>query len=286
MRRLIQSLIQNVVQPIAFVIFSTSAIAQNNSLPDSLRIGLVPNVSTHILMQNYAPLKNFFLAQGFKQVTLISADNFKDFNDRTKAQEFDLIVTAPHMGRLAQMDYKYEPLVAMTPNIKALMIVATDGQASTEQLKNANIAFANPQSLVAMIGNKWLANKAMQPNIDYTPVTVPREDNIGNLILEGRAKFGILSNAELRAIPERLQSKLKVIEVLADIPNFIILSNANYSQNQNLQLKSLFKKFSDPNQFSDQFFTLTGFTSMRPVSESQMKSLDAYLAQTRSALSQ
>jgi phosphonate transport system substrate-binding protein len=271
---------------VSTALFSVSVFAQNVVLPDTLRIGLIPNVSANILMANYAPIKDFFLGHGFQKVTLVSAQNFKEFNEQTKAQEFDLIVTAPHMARLAQVDYKYEPLVAMTPNIKALLIVAIDEKTGVNELKNTTIAYANPQSLVAMIGNKWLANKSLQANIDYTAITVPREDNIGNVILEGKAKFGILSNAELRAIPERFQSKLKIIEVLADIPNFVILSNANFSSHQNQQLKLLFKKFSDTHQFGDQFFKLTGFTAMRPATEVQMKSLDAYLAQTRTALGQ
>lgn len=262
-----------------------TTFAQDATMPSSLRIGLIPNVSSNVLMANYAPLKNFLLDSGFKRVDLLSSANFKTFNEQTKQQQFDLIVTAPHMARLAQVDYKWEPLMALAPNIRAMLIARLDEKSTLELGQNSLIAYANPESLVAMIGNKWLAGKNFRINSDYTPITVPREDNIGNLISEGGARFGILSNAELRAVPERFQSKVKIVEVLAEIPNFVVLSNANFSRSQNLQLIQLLKDFADKNQFGEQFFKLSGFTSLKPVTDTQMKSLDAYLVQTRTVLS-
>jgi ABC-type phosphate/phosphonate transport system substrate-binding protein len=174
----------------------------------------------------------------------------------------------------------------MAPNTRALLISSIDEPNWPSQLKNTNIAYANPQSLVAMIGNKWLLSKGLTAETDYKQVVVPREDNIGGMILAGDAKFGILSNAELRSIPERIQSKLKVLEVLAEIPNFVVLTNANFSTLQNEQIKALLLKFADKNEQGEAFFKLSGFTSIRSVSDLQMKVLDTYLAQTRAALGQ
>ena len=264
-------------------LLALSAQAQN-TLPLNLRIGLVPNVSANVLMTNYAPVKNFFVQQGLNQTSLNTADNFVTFNQMTRDNAFDLIVTAPHMARLAQIDYRYTALSTLAPTIRALLISSTQANLTIEQMKGATVAFANPQSFVAMIGTKWMEGRGLDNINGYKAMVVPREDNIGRLVGDGEAQFGILSNAELRAVPERFQAKLRVVQVITDTPNFIFLTNPNLSSQQVEQMRSLLQKFSEGNEFSDQFFKLTGFTSLRPITEVQLKPLDAYIEQTRRAL--
>jgi phosphonate transport system substrate-binding protein len=256
-------------------------LAQSSSLPTGLRIGIVPNVTTSVLMTNYTPLKDFFVAQGLRQTTLQTTETFAEFHEKTVANAYDILITPPHMARLAQIDYKYVPLVAMAPNVRALMITNDMDSTVPVSIKGSQVAYANPQSLVAMIGSKWLQGKGLQAETDYKVLAVPREDTIGRLVAEGEAKYGILSNAELRAVPEKYQSKIRVVEVIADIPNFVVMGNSHLSTYQLVQLRDLLQRFADISPQGASFFNLTGFTSMRQITAAQLKTMDAYLIQTR-----
>ena len=66
-----------------------------------LTLGVFPYVSPVQLAAFHAPLKDYLTKSLGRPVTLVTAPDFNSFVDRTRDGQYDIIFTAPHLGRLA-----------------------------------------------------------------------------------------------------------------------------------------------------------------------------------------
>ena len=133
------------------VLTAASATAQEPGKP--LQIGVLPNLSARVILQHYQPMRQY-LERGLKRpVEILTAPDFKTFHERTLKGEYDMVATAAHFARLAQVDAGHVALVSYQPSIKGLLITLRDRPLkAVEELRGSKLAFANPQSLVALRG--------------------------------------------------------------------------------------------------------------------------------------
>ncbi len=57
---------------------------------------------------------------------MISAPNFKAFLDRTRKGEYDLVFTAPHMARLAELETGYQRVAMSTHHGRPIFLARRD----------------------------------------------------------------------------------------------------------------------------------------------------------------
>lgn len=76
-----------------------------------LQLGLLPIISTRMLLRNYLPVQAYLERELRKSVELLTASDFRSFHANTQQGQYDLVVTASHLGRLAQLDAGWLPLV-------------------------------------------------------------------------------------------------------------------------------------------------------------------------------
>ena len=124
--------------------------------------------------------------------------NFKAFFDATMKGDYDLAVAAPHFARVAQLDRKLVPLVSYEPRINALLIAPTESTISgPRDVRERAVAFANPQSLVAMYGQQWLKQAGLEPGRE----SVRRRNDLGVGRSCDRDAWQLLSNGEFAPAP-------------------------------------------------------------------------------------
>ncbi len=81
----------------------------------NLSVGVFPYLSTVKLLKLHTPVINRLNSTLDENFTMVSAPSFGEFINRTKAGEYYLVITAPHMDRLAEMQSAYQRVV-MTGN--------------------------------------------------------------------------------------------------------------------------------------------------------------------------
>jgi phosphonate transport system substrate-binding protein len=253
--------------------------------PEALVVGVLPNIATATLMTQYEHMKHYLQALDPQKVTISTSPNFKAFFESTMNGEFDVAVTAPHFARVAQLDRGLIPLVMYEPRISALLIAPADQSlASAQELRGKVIAFANPQSLVAMYGRDWLAKQGLQPGKDFE-VKSPRQDlTVGRMLLTGDAAAAIMSNGEFRALPAEESARLRIVDTIARIPNFVVLANPRLNRGLVARLKTQLRSFLADPQDGAAFKEATGITGINDVDEAQLRELDSYVDQTRLAM--
>ena len=224
-------------------IWFTPALAQQPA-PAAFSVGVLPNISARLILGQYQPLSEFFARQLGRKVEIVTAANFKAFAEATRNREYQLIVTAPNLGRLAQKDSQWEPLASYEPLIPALLVgsaanAESSVQAAVQQLRGKSLALANPQSLVALIGLKWLADQGLRQDQDFKVVQVANDDSLGTLLLNGEAPLAMMSMGEFRAKPEAMRKSLRVVTEMAKLPGFLVMANPQMPAADKERLKAL-----------------------------------------------
>ena len=251
----------------------------------ALVIGVLPNVAAATLIPQYENLKRYLERVSGQKVRIIVPGSFKLFFDSMMNGEFDLAVSAPHFARVAQLDRNMTPLVIYEPRINALLIVPSDSAVTeARDLRERAVAFANPTSLVAMYGQQWLRQQNLEAGKDYEVRAARTDLGVGRMLLSGDVVAAIMSNGEFRALPPEESSRLKVVEVMARIPNFIVVAHPRLDHDRITRLRSQFKGFLAEGEDGAAFAKATGFTGMADADDAQLKELDPYVALTRRAM--
>ena len=252
---------------------------------NTLVIGVLPNLAASTLIPQYENLKRYLERVAGQKVRIVVPGNFKLFFDSMMNGEFDLAVSAPHFARVAQLDRNMAPLVIYEPRINALLIAPIDSSFTVARdLRERALAFANPTSLVAMYGQQWLRQQNLEAGKDYEVRGARTDLGVGRMLLSGDVVAAIMSNGEFRALPPEESSRLKVIEVFARIPNFIVMAHPRLERDRTAKLRAQFKGFLADADDGAAFAKATGFSGMADADEAQLKELDPFVALTRRAM--
>jgi phosphonate transport system substrate-binding protein len=250
-----------------------------------LEIGLLPNLSARVLLAQYQPLREFLAREWPRPVQLSTAPNWAVFHQRTLALEYDLVVTAANLARLAQVDRGYLPLLSYTPRIKGLLVQAGARPLdSLAELRGQTLVLSNPQSLVALRGLQWLAENGLLRDRDFRTINTPTDDSVGSVVVRGDAIAALVSGGEFRAIPDALRAQLQIQTAFAEVPGFIVMASPRLAVAEALALKAAMLKFAGGSDEGKAFFAATGFTGMQEPAAGLMESLDPYVEASRRVL--
>lgn len=253
------------------------------SAAGTFTLGVLPNISARVLLTHYQPVREYLQQSLGRPVEVVTANDFRAFAQATRDGKFDAIVTAPNLGRVAQVDSRWAPVAQYEPGIPALLVGAANRDGAVAQLRGKSLALANPQSLVALVGLRWLAGQGLQPSRDFQIVRTPNDDSLGPLILNGEAPFAIMSMGEFRAKPEALRQSLRIVTEIATVPGFLVMANPAMAAADRQRLAEALWAMpsTEPGR---RFFSLSGFTNVRRVDEREIATLDAYVDSTRRSL--
>lgn len=247
-------------------------------------IGVLPNVSARVILANYQPMRAYFERELKRKVEIATAADFRAFSAATLRGDYQMVVTAANVGRVNQLDAKWEPIAIYEPPIPGVLVASVDNKnASADQIKGKSLAMSNPQSLVALRGLQWLREQGLQPDRDFKIVRAGNDDSLGALIRAGEAPLAMMSMGEFRAIGEDTRMTLKVVTEFAKVPGFLVMAGPQLVAAERQQLKSLILQF-PATEDGKKFFALSGFANIRDVTAAELTPLDAFAESTRSGL--
>jgi len=250
----------------------------------AFNLGVLPNVNARLILTHYQPMREYFQRELKRPAQIATAPDFRQFHQATQRGDYDMIVTAPNLGRLAQVDAKWEPLAMYEPKIPALLVaLASNTDAHPRQLQGKAVALANPQSLVAMVGVKWLEEQGLKLGKDFKTVLTANDDSLGTVLNTGEAPLAIMSLGEFNAKPEAMRKTLRIVTEITKLPGFLVMANPRLPAAEKQRLKQLVLAFPQTDE-GKAFFTLSGFKNIRDVSEAELKPLDDVVNDTRKGL--
>lgn len=266
------------------VICVTSLACALPAWAQAFQVGVLPNLSPRVLLTNYRPLRDHLSAALGMPVEIATAPDFRTFQARTVAGEYDLVVTAANLGRIAQQDAGLTLIAGFEPAIPALLVTLKAAPAaSIEALRGKALAVSNPQSMLVLVGKNWLRQRGLSAGTDYEVVWTRNEDSLAQVLTSGSAPLAMMSAGELRAIRPEIGERLSVMEEFARLPNFLLLQGRAMPADRAAVLRAALMAF-PATDLGREFTTLTGVRAISPVPEKDLETIDSVTAETREQL--
>lgn len=269
---------------VAFLIACQILPVNAQSAP--LVVGVLPTLSPRVLINNYQPIR-LYLEQTLKRpVALVTAKDFTTFHKSTMAGDYDIVVTAAHLGRLAQVDAGYLPMATYKSVNRALLMTSKASPLkSIRDLRGQTVATLDRFALIAGQARVWLQEQGLHERLDYQLLEASNNNSAGYSVLSGESTLAIISPAGWKQVPADIRDGLQVYATLPPLPSLMWLTSPHLSR-EIPHLKSVLLAFSPGIPQGKQFFEVTGYQGMREVLPEEMKSLDIYTVYLKKYLGQ
>lgn len=251
-----------------------------------LVVGLLPTLSPRVLIKNYQPFRLYLERTLKRPVVMVTAADFTAFHKSTMAGEYDLVVTAAHLARLAQIEGHYSPLATYQSANRAVLLTSRSAPLkSTKDLRGATVAILDRSALIASQTLIWLQEQGLQLGKDYKLLETTSHNSAAYSVLSGESALAIVSPAGLKQMPADIQAGLQVFATLPPVPAIMWLASPRMTSVVP-HLKSVLLAFSPKLVEGKQFFDKTGYVDMREITPEEMKSLDPYIPYLKQSLGQ
>lgn len=249
-----------------------AALAQGGELI----FGVYPYLSPNQIVEQYSPLSDHLAKALGRPVVLRSAPNFAQFIDRTRAGEYDIIFTAPHMGRLAETRDGYRPL-AQSGNPFIFIALAKKGSPvkSLEDMRDRGLAVGAELSMTYQVMNQALGKSGLELGKNVKFIDTSSFSNIIEAVLRGEADAGAAPTILLNSAPAEQRAQLQEIFRSKPLPSFFLLG---HPRNGDAVLKKLHAALTNfaGTPAGKTFFAKSLQGDFRPLDASTMKRLDPF----------
>ena len=244
---------------------------------DELVLGVFPFLSVRQMVEQFTPLKEH-LSQALGQpVVLRSAPDYKNFIERTRVGEYDLIIDAPHLARLAQKRDGYRPLAQSGYKVEFMVVARKDSPIqSLADLRGRAVAIGARQSLTHMLMGKELQKSGLVLDRDVIYLDTATFSNVLQAVIRGDAAVGALTALVWNGAPEGVRNDLRELLRQKDLgPGLIVLAHPRLGAARERKLQEALYAFKDTPE-GKAYFQKTKQIDFRPVDEATMRTMDPY----------
>jgi phosphonate transport system substrate-binding protein len=236
------------------------------------RVGVLPTLSAKVLLTNYQPLRVYLERELQRPVELFTAPDFKRFHQDALAGDFDLVVTAPHLARLAQLDGGFQPLATFLLANRAILITAKSKPINKiEELRGRNLAIFDPLALIVLQAQEWLEDQGLVGGRDYQKTVFPSHASVAFAVQQSGSPVGVISPAGLKQLPPDAAAQIQVFAELPQTPALIWVMHPRMGKTDRIQAALL--RFAETPEGA-QFYAGNAYKGMRPVTAEELRSLD------------
>ena len=266
---------------VAVVMLVPSALQAEPKSDRPLVLGVFPYISASQMMEQLSPLcKRLEDALG-KKVAMVSAPGFLSFVDRTARGEYDLVLTAAHMGRLAQKRNGWKLLVQSGQKTAAVLLVRKDsGIRGLKDLRGKKLAVGNARSVTYLLAEEFLVRNGLMPGKDVEVIETATFSNVVQSVFLGEADAGAtptllwdnwvnVNEAQNRELREIYRTK-------PTIPSFLMMVPPKTGHATVRRLQESLLSFKNTPEGMD-FFEKSRFESFLPLDEATMEQIDPYV---------
>lgn len=198
--------------------------------PKTLTLGLFPNLPAHKLIELYRPLADYLEQQLNCKVRLFSARDFRAFYHATRNNQFDVVVTAPHLAWLAMIESGYRPLATFTNPVTGVIVVRRNTDIRTAaECRGKTVAMIDPLSIVSQLGLNYFKSLGLTSNLDYRLAIYSNHANAALAVMLDKADCAVVGNLPFQQMAGDMQSQLRIVGETSAVPSQFVMANARLS---------------------------------------------------------
>lgn len=242
----------------------------------SLVLGVFPYVSPGQLAAFHTPLKEHLARSLQRPVTLVTAPDFQTFIERTRTGQYDIIITAPHLGRLAETRDGYQRLAQTGHAVQGLFLARKDSDIHRiEDLKGKSVMIAQKVSIIYQLAEQLLRQKGLVPGESVTIIETRTHNNAMHAPVRGEADASVTGTLLWRVLEDDQKSRMRVIGTTEELPGFLLMANKRLSAPDVARIKGLLLDFHQV-PGSEPYFASTGYEKFKHIDDRVMQQMDPY----------
>jgi len=248
----------------------------------AIRFGTLPVVSTRTAYEIYQPLLSHLEKVSGRSVHLETPPNFKGMYQRIQENGFDLLVSPPHIARLAQKKLGWHPLVMCLPEHHSILLAMEDnGPANLEALRGSTIAVLDNSALVVMIMMEALKKKGLVMDRDFKVIETRSYESSQIAVKQGVAQAMVARSQGF--IDPNSRDRMKVMFEAGALPGYVFIAAPSTPKDQLQQLRTQLLAFGGTPE-AKPFLEKLGYDAVVAATEVAMQRLDPYLDMTEAKL--
>ncbi len=241
-----------------------------------LTLGVFPYVTPVQLASFHTPLKDYLAKSLQRPVTLVTAPDFESFVERTRQGQYDIIITAPHMGRLAETRDGYKRLAQTGHSSQGIFLTRKDSTIQKiEDLRGKTVMIAQKVSIIYQMSEHLLREKGLVPGESVTIIETRTHNNAMQAPLRGEADASVTGTLLWRVLGEEQKGQMRVIGTTEEAPGFMLMANPRLSNRDIAKIRKLLLDFHRV-PGSEAYFSTTGYEKFDLIDDRVMKKLDPY----------
>lgn len=267
---------RKIIYIICYVVLALAHSLSHAAEKNELSLGLFPYVTSTQLVQFHSPLKNYLAKTLGVEVNIVTAPDFESFMQRTQKGEYDIIFTAPHLGRLAEKRDGYLPLAMTGHHVEGLFLARKDSTInSLADLKDKKVMVAQRISVIFQMVQYTLAQEGFIDGQNISIIETKTHNNALYAPLRDEADVSVTGILLWETLGQEYKEQLKVIGSTSSVPGFIILSHPLLPAKMQKKLQKAIFAFENTPE-GKAYFENTRFKGFHPIDNKTMKSIDPY----------
>jgi phosphonate transport system substrate-binding protein len=247
-----------------------------------LRLGTLPVVSTRTAYDIYHPLSEHLEKTLNRPIQLDTSQNFRGMYQQIQANGFDLLISPPHIARLAQKRLGWHPLVMCHPDHRSvLMAMEANGPADLAALRGGTIAVLDNSALVVMIMMEALSKQGLRADRDFKVIETRSYESSQIAVKQGVAQAMVSRSQGF--IDADARDRMKILFDAGALPGYVFIAAPATPKSQLRTLRSELLAFAVTTE-AKPFLEKLGYDALTAVTEDAMRRLDPYLDATESKL--
>lgn len=232
------------VAALLLVLLSLPAAAAERQA--ALRVGLQPTNATLSLLNLYHPLREHLSRSLGRPVELYTARSFREYLDALAAEEFDVVVAAPHFGALA-LDYRYLPLFRYSSELAPVIVLGRGGDIhSGADLRHRKILTADPLTAVSVVAEHWLrVDFKLTAGRDYELVPASNHLTAIRAVALGDADAAITTPPAMAQLPPDIRALVETLPCRLSVPGQFVMAHQRLGSETIGALVSALARFGD-----------------------------------------
>jgi phosphonate transport system substrate-binding protein len=241
-----------------------------------ITFGLFPYVTTGQLIALHTPLKNYISETLGRPVVLVTAPDFAAFDQRTHAGDYDLILTAPHFGRVAERRDGYRRLARTLHEVRGVFLVRTESSLhDLADLKGKSVMMAQPLSILYQLAQETLRQHGLVAGKNITVIDTRTHNNALYAPLRNEADVGMTGVLLWETFKGEQKEQLRMIGATPGVAGFMLMAHKRLAPRDVARLRTAILGFAKT-PAGERYFADTGLRGFARIDDATMRRLDPY----------
>jgi phosphonate transport system substrate-binding protein len=245
---------------------------------ENLVFGVYPHLSASQIASHHFLLRDLIARTLGRPVSMVSAPDLQSFAERTRKGEFDIVLTAPHLGRLAEQRDGWQRVAQSGYRTEIVVLARSDGELrQLADLRGRTLAVAASDSLDYQIVAAALVQQDLALEHDVTAVAAPTFSAVMYALTRGTAEAGATSKRLWDMASGSQRAFSKEIYLAPPAPGFFVMAHPRLGKPAIQSLHQALVQFHETRE-GKAYFRKTELIDFRPIDDATMRGLDAHTA--------